>query len=126
MMPALQRGRSGEKWRRGVIPTRSGAISREAQIRARFRKALVQMLDQYEREVLRHHRRGDETRQATSPRFRLMTHPPGCRANRDASRYAALERPNRSEEHTSEIQSLMRISSAVFCSKKKNNTRPTG
>src|SRR3546814_10206930 len=28
----------------------------------------------------------------------------------------------RSEEHTSELQSLMRISYAVFCSKKKNNT----
>src|SRR3546814_8409683 len=29
----------------------------------------------------------------------------------------------RSEEHTSEIQSLMRISYAVFCLKKKNNRR---
>src|SRR3546814_8034902 len=29
---------------------------------------------------------------------------------------------NRSEEHTSELQSLMRISYAVFCLKKKNNT----
>src|SRR3546814_10219885 len=28
----------------------------------------------------------------------------------------------RSEEHTSELQSLMRISSAVFCLKKKNYT----
>src|SRR3546814_3153721 len=32
--------------------------------------------------------------------------------------------PNRSEEHTSELQSLMRISYAVFCLKKKNkNTK---
>src|SRR3546814_1385088 len=30
---------------------------------------------------------------------------------------------DRSEEHTSELQSLMRISYAVFCLKKKNNTR---
>src|SRR3546814_1342386 len=30
----------------------------------------------------------------------------------------------RSEEHTSELQSLMRISYAVFCLKKKNNDRP--
>src|SRR3546814_10859075 len=30
--------------------------------------------------------------------------------------------PGRSEEHTSELQSLMRISYAVFCLKKKNNT----
>src|SRR3546814_5967363 len=29
----------------------------------------------------------------------------------------------RSEEHTSELQSLMRISSAVFCLKKKNHVR---
>src|SRR3546814_5329074 len=31
------------------------------------------------------------------------------------------ERAVRSEEHTSELQSLMRISYAVFCLKKKNN-----
>src|SRR3546814_2758857 len=30
----------------------------------------------------------------------------------------------RSEEHTSELQSLMRISYAVLCLKKKNNTQP--
>src|SRR3546814_9673245 len=29
----------------------------------------------------------------------------------------------RSEEHTSELQSLMRISYAVFCLKKKNNSK---
>src|SRR3546814_7124587 len=29
----------------------------------------------------------------------------------------------RSEEHTSELQSLMRISSAVFCLKKNNNNK---
>src|SRR3546814_9671053 len=33
----------------------------------------------------------------------------------------ALETSARSEEHTSELQSLMRISYAVFCLKKKNN-----
>src|SRR3546814_10025690 len=31
----------------------------------------------------------------------------------------------RSEEHTSELQSLMRISYAVFCLKKKNNNETT-
>src|SRR3546814_4189419 len=31
----------------------------------------------------------------------------------------------RSEEHTSELQSLMRISYAVFCLKKKNNQQQT-
>src|SRR3546814_5838259 len=33
--------------------------------------------------------------------------------------YIAVERAARSEEHTSELQSLMRISYAVFCLKKK-------
>src|SRR3546814_2537441 len=32
------------------------------------------------------------------------------------------EKRGRSEEHTSELQSLMRISYAVFCLKKKKNT----
>src|SRR3546814_8570606 len=32
---------------------------------------------------------------------------------------------SRSEEHTSELQSLMRISYAVFCLKKKNNKKQT-
>src|SRR3546814_8399572 len=36
-----------------------------------------------------------------------------------ADRYEALKREGRSEEHTSELQSLMRISYAVFCLKKK-------
>src|SRR3546814_7111575 len=34
----------------------------------------------------------------------------------------SLPMNNRSEEHTSELQSLMRISSAVFCLNKKTNT----
>src|SRR3546814_3348784 len=33
------------------------------------------------------------------------------------------DRPWRSEEHTSELQSLMRISYAVFCLKKKKHTK---
>src|SRR3546814_1197305 len=37
-------------------------------------------------------------------------------------RRVPLEGAQRSEEHTSELQSLMRISYAVFCLKKKNKT----
>src|SRR3546814_8203457 len=37
---------------------------------------------------------------------------------------AAVDSWCRSEEHTSELQSLMRISYAVFCLKKKTNTKP--
>src|SRR3546814_12699470 len=36
-------------------------------------------------------------------------------------RCGCADRPPRSEEHTSELQSLMRISYAVFCLKKKKN-----
>src|SRR3546814_2806894 len=36
---------------------------------------------------------------------------------------AAKDGGGRSEEHTSELQSLMRISYAVFCLKKKNKKR---
>src|SRR3546814_2856567 len=35
--------------------------------------------------------------------------------------HRAIGNLTRSEEHTSELQSLMRISYAVFCLKKKNN-----
>src|SRR3546814_9773104 len=38
-------------------------------------------------------------------------------------RRMAKTEPVRSEEHTSELQSLMRISYAVFCLKKKNKTK---
>src|SRR3546814_4931749 len=47
-------------------------------------------------------------------------------AEREAGRSAIHLRqhaPHRSEEHTSELQSLMRISYAVFCLKKKNNNK---
>src|SRR3546814_4707341 len=55
--------------------------------------------------------------------------PEGCRpviagkADKSLQRHASSRadgRERRSEEHTSELQSLMRISYAVFCLKKKN------
>src|SRR3546814_3593928 len=42
-----------------------------------------------------------------------------------ATRAATATFGARSEEHTSELQSLMRISYAVFCLKKKNTTTQT-
>src|SRR3546814_6694763 len=42
---------------------------------------------------------------------------PSCRGAAGSRRSGG--RPSRSEEHTSELQSLMRISYAVFCLKKK-------
>src|SRR3546814_4370604 len=51
---------------------------------------------------------------------------PSAIADRISAAYEELgERlrlPDRSEEHTSELQSLMRISYAVFCLKKKKHT----
>src|SRR3546814_16726457 len=45
------------------------------------------------------------------------------RSRRCACAIRACDRCGRSEEHTSELQSLMRISYAVFCLKKKKNTK---
>src|SRR3546814_679175 len=49
------------------------------------------------------------------------------RGRRAQARHGAVRRHQgfdpRSEEHTSELQSLMRISYAVFCLKKKNKTK---
>src|SRR3546814_1519760 len=39
------------------------------------------------------------------------------------SRSSVSHKDNRSEEHTSELQSLMRISYAVFCLKKKKSSQ---
>src|SRR3546814_5651467 len=54
--------------------------------------------------------------------------PPCARspATRDRSRQPSAHAASaRSEEHTSELQSLMRISYAVFCLKTKNTTTTT-
>src|SRR3546814_2854845 len=54
-----------------------------------------------------------------SPRPNSRRQPPGPKSRRRARPESA----RRSEEHTSELQSLMRISYAVFCLKKKKNTK---
>src|SRR3546814_1295279 len=64
---------------------------------------------------------GDERRQPRAGRALRVEHQPQFRGP------AGDRRPHppdesRSEEHTSELQSLMRISYAVFCLKKKINT----
>src|SRR3546814_8750149 len=48
----------------------------------------------------------------------------GDRSDQDAGGHSQrVDRKCRSEEHTSELQSLMRISYAVFCLKKKKKTQ---
>src|SRR3546814_5995777 len=68
-------------------------------------------------------------------RSRLIARPPtSCTPPHPDRRYrwlhsrahrgcSARRHRRRSEEHTSELQSLMRISYAVFCLKKKNNKK---
>src|SRR3546814_6743483 len=58
-------------------------------------------------------RRLDQPRQRLERRHRLIALAPRLRER-------LLAGGRRSEEHTSELQSLMRISYAVFCLKKKN------
>src|SRR3546814_6989315 len=50
---------------------------------------------------------------------------PPCQAPRTSANILVASgfRPSRSEEHTSELQSLMRISYAVFCLKKKTKNK---
>src|SRR3546814_8778402 len=66
------------------------------------------------------HRRGKADRHQTSRHIDL-------RRQRDdaAPRHHRLPLRRRSEEHTSELQSLMRISYAVFCLKKKKKNKNT-
>src|SRR3546814_10451413 len=58
------------------------------------------------------------------PRLRQgAVRPAGARVLRDDGAVASAVRGCRSEEHTSELPSLMRISYAVFCLKNKNKVQ---
>src|SRR3546814_9226588 len=78
----------------------------------------------------RHHDDDVLERNAESAPHRAVI-PPSCQRNQrgSANPEADGDRPHRlaprSEEHTSELQSLMRISYAVFCLKKKNTHKQT-
>src|SRR3546814_1355072 len=58
-------------------------------------------------------------RSGASPRMKL---PSGVKLSGPLTNCLIGAVSNRSEEHTSELQSLMRISYAVFCLKKKKQT----
>src|SRR3546814_4919846 len=67
-------------------------------------------------------RRRLRAREPAAPWHRREIRSPRCfPGDRQAPR-AERRRAGRSEEHTSELQSLMRISYAVFCLKKKKHT----
>src|SRR3546814_4887140 len=72
----------------------------------------------------------DDERPGDAPRDCLGLHRASGRPSRPHGRTiritamsAKTEKIERSEEHTSELQSLMRISYAVFCLKKKNHIK---
>src|SRR3546814_6186525 len=69
----------------------------------------------------RHHRRRQPDRDALRA-DRLRRSDPEHHSHRLSSLLSL--RAGRSEEHTSELQSLMRISYAVFCLNKKINNKP--
>src|SRR3546814_4986560 len=63
-------------------------------------------------------RRGAEAGRHLAGRQRRLVRNDKCYEDQSE---ACLRSRTRSEEHTSELQSLMRISYAVFCLKNKNN-----
>src|SRR3546814_6796656 len=68
--------------------------------------------------------RRDQSWRQSQPRRQLRRAWPSRRFHpAERRRRGALHRIRRSEEHTSELQSLMRISYAVFCLKKKKNNK---
>src|SRR3546814_7260988 len=97
----LRRTRSRTPRARGHRPRSLGARNRKASARGQSRRC------------------GCECRVARSWRAERRY----CRARTSVGRsYRPPRQDQRSEEHTSELQSLMRISYAVFCLKKKKKT----
>src|SRR3546814_6845814 len=88
---------------------RNGIGSEEPHRDARFEKGDVVAQNQ-----------GDGVALADPERLQPRCGPPGALEQRLArNKTIAADDLTRSEEHTSELQSLMRISYAVFCLKKK-------
>src|SRR3546814_6665479 len=81
--------------------------------------SLSAVADPTRRAILGHLRGGSATVSAVVEQFDL-TQPTISSHLKILERAGLISR--RSEEHTSELQSLMRSSYAVFCLKKKNNT----
>src|SRR3546814_6721439 len=92
-----------------------GALTRDEQASAGLQGQHVPILEQHER--LAHRLARDRAVIGRPEQVETAR-------KRTARRLARLEQAeaqlDRSEEHTSELQSLMRISYAVFCLKKKN------
>src|SRR3546814_1896654 len=88
----------------------------------RLRRDWRRQLQWKSRQALSHPRPGRQAKfePQPAPALRLLRKVrPRARPNRSATTYESC----RSEEHTSELQSLMRISYAVFCLKKTKKSK---
>src|SRR3546814_7090924 len=81
----------------------------------------LQTEEQFSDIVLKTSADGGVTRLGDVARIELGAAEYGLRALLDNQPAVGIAIMQRSEEHTSELQSLMRISYAVFCLKKKKN-----
>src|SRR3546814_5171886 len=96
--------------------------------RAALRSSLIRWLEPLQRTPDRRSRRARHRSSASS---RVSHEPVACeKASLTSFRVAHLSsrvyrHTARSEEHTSELQSLMRLSYAVFCLKQKNSRMST-
>src|SRR3546814_2348123 len=104
-------------------------VSRD--VKAAFVELYMPIFDSLEMTIAGRHDRYDGFGGTTNPKYSFKYQPVDWLAFRGAystgfkvPSFAQLFR-DRSEEHTSELQSLMRISYAVFCLKKKKTTRTT-
>src|SRR3546814_1998205 len=101
-------------WRRFHHQHQFGRIADRRSLRSSL--CIIKIGDQYAHEICRHTIWED---QYSLQCGLAWAHPHSDSARQRSTRSV---RYLRSEEHTSELQSLMRISYAVFCLKKKNNT----
>src|SRR3546814_2433145 len=105
--------------RDGAIFRSFAAIERNDHARAIGRAAVLAHLELGIEPLDRHHERDDAAEQT----FDVIVR---CLERRiEARRQRCNRLPSRSEEHTSELQSLMRNSYAVFCLKKKKTNQHT-
>src|SRR3546814_10386055 len=107
-----------------AAPAQAACLDRVDDLLRRLRPRRLQSLPAVMRGIVRHAQRIDDS--ATRKGEPLLPGKEGQFLDPPQPvRVRAIEhrRHVRSEEHTSELQSLMRISHAVFCLKKKNNIR---
>src|SRR3546814_7192730 len=94
----------------------SSDLGQERGLELPVRQVVALILKLWWQDIVRQARRRDHERAAAMiVRLSDLTIPPFA----DRSKRRGIDAAARSEEHTSELQSLMRISYAVFCLKKK-------